>query len=163
MSDAVVCYIGLGSNLNNPRQQILTARAELIKPAHIEEIGFSSLYQSPPMGPQDQPHYINAAIAIRALLSAEDLLAHMQHIERDHGRIRNQRWGARTLDLDLLLYGDQRIDLPGQLHVPHPGIAHRAFVLHPLAELNPELTIPGLGPVRPLLEHCPLAGLSRLD
>ncbi len=159
----VLCYIGLGSNLENPKSQLLSARAELSAYSDIVESGFSSLYQSPPMGPKNQPDFVNAVMAVGTELSSEQLLDRLQKLEREHGRVRRERWGARTLDLDLLLYGDFRIDLPGRLHVPHPGIAERAFVLFPLHELAPDLVIPGLGAVSALIQACPSAGLTRLD
>jgi 2-amino-4-hydroxy-6-hydroxymethyldihydropteridine diphosphokinase len=160
--DQVVAYIGLGSNLENPAGQINSAHAAIAGLKDVEELAFSSLYHSPPMGPQDQPDYINAVMAIATSLPAMDLLRSLQHIEHEHGRVRKgERWGARTLDLDLLIYGGQQIDLP-ELTVPHVGIAERAFVLYPLYEIASELLVPGKGHIADLIRSCPLNGLERL-
>ena len=159
----VIAYIGLGSNLENPEEQIRSARQSIAALAEVSEFAFSSLYRSPPMGPQDQPDYINAVMAVTTCLPALELLRRLQEIERLHGRERkNGRWGARTLDLDLLLYSDQKIDMP-DLIVPHIGIADRAFVLYPLFEIAPELVIPGKGALSKLIEQCPSTGLHRLS
>lgn len=157
----VLAYIGLGSNLQNPSEQIHNARLAINSLAHTKEQGFSSLYQSPPMGPQDQPDYINAVMAVETELSPLKLLRSLQSIENSSGRVRAERWGARTLDLDILLYGDQVIDVP-DLTVPHIGITERAFVLYPLHEIAPQLLIPSKGKLVDLLASCPLASLKRL-
>lgn len=161
-SATVIAYIGLGSNLQNPIEQIHAARAACKALAGIKELAFSSLYQSLPMGPQDQPDYVNAVMAVTTELSPLELLRSLQAIENSSGRIRAERWGARTLDLDILLYGDQVINLP-DLTVPHIGIAERAFVLYPLHEIAPQLLIPSKGKLVDLLANCPLAGLTRLS
>lgn len=154
--------IGLGSNLQNPIQQIASAKAAIISLSGVEEVAFSSLYQSPPMGPQDQPHYVNAVMAINTTLEPLVLLAHLQAIENSHGRVRqSQRWVARTLDLDILLYGEQQIALP-QLIVPHVGMTERAFVLYPLYEIMPDLIIPALGALADVVKRCPLNGLEKM-
>ena len=101
------------------------------------------------MGPADQPHYLNGVAALETTLPVRDLFGRMQAIESEHGRRRDRRWGARTLDLDLLAYGDLRLDDP-DLVLPHPGLAERAFVLVPLAEIAPDAVIPGLGLVQAL-------------
>lgn len=156
-------YIGLGSNLADPAKQIRSARQEIRRLDGVREFAFSSLYHSSPMGPQDQPDYINAAMSIKTSLTAIALLRRLQEIENEHGRIRTgQRWGARTLDLDLLIYGEQKIDQK-ELTVPHVGIAERSFVLYPLFEIAPELVIPGLGAVSALAAQCPREGLVKLD
>jgi len=161
--DGVIAYIGLGSNLAAPVEQIKSARVDLNALDDIQELAFSSLYASAPMGPQDQPDYINAVMAISTNLSPMDLLRCLQSIENRHGRVRNgERWGARTLDLDLLIYGDRQIDLP-DLSVPHVGLAERSFVLYPLYEIAPDLLVPGKGSLADLKANCPLAGLKRLD
>jgi 2-amino-4-hydroxy-6-hydroxymethyldihydropteridine diphosphokinase len=157
----VLVYIGLGSNLQNPSEQIHSARAAIAAVTGIEEQGFSSLYHSAPMGPQDQPDYVNAVMAVTTELSPLELLRALQAIENSHGRVRAERWGARTLDLDILLYGEQVIELP-DLTVPHIGMTERAFVLYPLYEIAPHTIIPNKGRLVDLLEHCPLAGLTRL-
>jgi 2-amino-4-hydroxy-6-hydroxymethyldihydropteridine diphosphokinase len=159
----LTAYIGLGSNLDSPVAQIKSARLAINTLGNVKELAFSSLYASTPMGPQDQPDYVNAVMAVATSLSPLDLLHALQAIELEHGRVRGvQRWGARTLDLDLLLYGDQQIDTP-ELTVPHKGIAERAFVLYPLSERDSDLTIPGKGKLSDLLTHCPIAGLRRLN
>jgi 2-amino-4-hydroxy-6-hydroxymethyldihydropteridine diphosphokinase len=159
----LTAYIGLGSNLDSPVAQIKSARLAINTLDNVKELAFSSLYASTPMGPQDQPDYVNAVMAVATSLSPLDLLHALQAIELEHGRVRGvQRWGARTLDLDLLLYGDQQIDTP-ELTVPHKGIAERAFVLYPLSERDSDLTIPGKGKLSDLLTHCPIAGLRRLN
>ena len=157
--------IGLGSNLDNPVEQINSARQALATVDSINEIAFSSLYRSAPMGPQDQPDYVNAVLAITTSLSAHQLLAELQNIEQQQGRQRNgERWGARTLDLDLLLFDDQQINT-AELIVPHVGLSERAFVLYPLAEIvdpNKQL-IPGIGLLATVLKQCPKNGLERIE
>lgn len=136
------CYIGLGSNLGDSVRTLQSALAMLAKHPAITLSNTSSFYQSKPHGPADQPDYINAVAEISTTLQAEELLDVLQHIEQQHKRERNgQRWGPRTLDLDLLLYGDERIHTP-RLTVPHPRIGERDFVLYPLAELNSALIFP---------------------
>ncbi|MDQ7090563.1 MAG: 2-amino-4-hydroxy-6-hydroxymethyldihydropteridine diphosphokinase [Methylococcales bacterium] len=161
MNQSVIAYIGLGSNLSNPIAQINSAREFIKTTANLTEIAFSSLYCSPPMGPENQPNYVNAVMAISTALPPIDLLRYLQKIESDHGRIRVQRWGARTLDLDLLLYGDQQINIP-DLIVPHIGLSERAFVLYPLHEIASDLEIPFFGSVKDLVAACSLNGLEKL-
>jgi 2-amino-4-hydroxy-6-hydroxymethyldihydropteridine diphosphokinase len=159
----VTAYVGLGSNLGNPLEQIKSARKALANTDGLKELAFSSVYQSIPMGPKDQPDYINAVMSVLTSLSAHELLASLQAIENAHGRVRKgERWGARTLDLDLLLYGDQQIQTE-TLTVPHPGLAERAFVLYPLYELSQQLVIPSVGNIDTLLAKCPFKGLKRLN
>ncbi len=162
LGNFTVAYIGLGSNLNLPIKQILSARQDIVNLDGVEEIAFSSLYSSAPMGPQDQPDYINAAMAIKTILPPLDLLHALQKIELAHGRIRERRWGARTLDLDLLIYGDQQMNTP-ELTVPHPGVTERAFVLCPLYDCNPELVIPGKGLISEWVKQCFTANLNRIN
>lgn len=154
-------YLGLGSNLDSPIENLRSARATIANEPHIEEIAFSSFYQSPPMAGMNQPDYINAVMAVETDLSALELLATMQKIENQHGRIRSQRWGARTLDIDILLFGEEIVDLP-DLKIPHYGMAERAFVLQPLFEIASDLEIPILGKLTELVAHCPLNDLERL-
>lgn len=155
-------YIGLGSNLDDPAQQLLSASREITALPAVNLIALSPLYAGPPLGPQDQPDYVNAVMHVTTSMPAIELLHTLQQIENHHGRVRLQHWGARTLDLDILLYGDQRIE-DSELTVPHPEISNRAFVLYPLADIaGHELAIPGLGGLGPLLAACPLAGLRRL-
>lgn len=161
-ADPVQAWVGLGSNLEQPLQQVRSALDELAGIPDTRLLAASSLYRSAPLGPADQPSYINAVACLETQLTAAALLDALQTIETAHGRVRTgARWGPRTLDLDILLYGDQRIDTP-RLRVPHPGLAERNFVLYPLAEIVPDLDIPGLGPLRELLARCPQSGLERL-
>ncbi len=158
----MIAYLGLGSNLETPIEQLRAARLAIANVNGISEIAFSSLYCSPPMGSQVQPDYVNAVMAIETDLLPLELLTTMQHVENEHGRVRNERWGARTLDIDILLLGDKVLDLP-DLIVPHYGMAERAFVLYPLAEISPDLDIPKYGKLADLVACCPLDGLERLS
>ncbi|PVZ72627.1 2-amino-4-hydroxy-6-hydroxymethyldihydropteridine diphosphokinase [Pelagibaculum spongiae] len=152
-------WIGLGSNLEQPKQQLLKAQAELEK---LGVVTISRLYSSSPMGPQDQPDYVNAVAMLKTELAPIALLDALQAIENEHGRVRNRRWGERTLDLDLLIYDQQQINHP-RLTVPHPGIAERDFVLKPLHELAPELKLPDGRPIEQLLENCSDHSLRLID
>jgi len=158
----VLAYIGLGSNLDNPESQLKTAIEALTGLPQTRLQARSSLYRSAPMGPQDQPDYLNAVVQLSTGLEPEALLDKLQGIEQAQGRVRAQHWGPRTLDLDILLYGEDVVATE-RLKIPHPGIAERSFVLYPLAEINGQLEIPGLGGVGSLMEQCPDAGLSRLS
>jgi 2-amino-4-hydroxy-6-hydroxymethyldihydropteridine diphosphokinase len=162
MTAVVTAYIGLGSNLDDPESQVRRACAELAQIADSRLVAVSPLYRSEPLGPPGQPDYINAVARLATTLSPERLLDALQAIEQAHGRVRKERWGARTLDLDVLLYGEQVID-SARLTVPHPHMSGRAFVLYPLADIAPELVVPGLGPLVGLLAACPAEGLERLD
>jgi 2-amino-4-hydroxy-6-hydroxymethyldihydropteridine diphosphokinase len=147
-------YIGLGANLDDPRQQIERALSELNALDETWLVAVSPRYRTAPVGPADQPDFINAVARLETRLSPPALLAALQQIERRHGRIRGGRhWGPRPLDLDILLIGAQVLNVPG-LRVPHPRMHERAFVLVPLADIAPmELMIPGHGPLRLLLER----------
>ena len=134
-------YIGLGSNLNNPTAQLEQAVEELQALPKSQLNKVSSFYQSKPVGPQDQDDFINAVVEIETSLSPTELFTHLQAIEVAHGRKRRLRWGPRTLDLDILLYGTQTIDTP-TLQIPHPEMTNRAFVLVPLMEIAPGLSLP---------------------
>lgn len=149
---SVPVYIGLGANLGDPRRQVEQALVQLRALPQSALAAVSSLYQTVPVGPADQPDFINAVARLDTQLEPLALLAALQRIERQHGRIRNgQRWGPRTLDLDILLIGEQLLTLP-QLCVPHPQMHCRAFVLGPLAEIAPpRLNIPGQGRLDDLL------------
>ncbi len=149
----ITAYIGLGSNLDHPAEQLLRALDELDCIPESWLGRHSSLYASPPMGPPDQPDYVNAVAELHTALPALALLDALQSIENAHHRVRGERWGPRTLDLDLLLYGQEVIDLE-RLKVPHPGIARRPFVLQPLAEIDRDLQVPGMGRVQDLLNAC---------
>ena len=157
------CYIALGSNLDDPLSQVRQAMTELQELAESRLISVSSLYRSKPMGPAEQPDYINAVAAIDTGLSPHALLDALQAIEQAHGRVRKgERWGPRTLDLDVLLYGEQVID-DQRLIIPHPGIAERAFVLYPLSEITSEdFNIPGHGPLQALLTRVAIDRPERL-
>ena len=145
--DAQTAYIGLGSNLDDPVAQIQRAFDLLRDLPRTRLTGRSSLYESAPFGPVEQPNFINAVASIATELNPADLLAQLQNIQRNQGRTAGGvRWGPRILDLDLLLYGDAVIETT-DLTVPHPGIAMRNFVLLPLRELSPDLVIPNLGRV----------------
>lgn len=155
-------YIGLGSNLAEPRQQLEAALAALGRLPHCRLLAASSLYASDPLGPPDQPRYVNAVAALDCALSPLALLDALQAIEREQGRERKaERWGPRTLDLDILLFDDLQLD-EERLTVPHYHMHARAFVLYPLAEIAPELTLPDGRPLQALLDACPFQGLERL-
>ncbi len=158
----LTAYIGLGSNLADPQAQLQRAFVELAGLPQSRLRAQSSLYRSAPMGPQDQPDYVNAVAALETALSPLALLAELQALEHAHQRVRGEYWGPRTLDLDLLLYADQRIDLP-TLSVPHPGLYERNFVLYPLAEIAPGLDIPGFGALGELLARCERGSLAVIN
>ncbi len=156
-------YIGLGSNLDQPAEKIKQAQLTLSEQAQIKVLKTSNLYTSPPMGPSDQPDYVNAVMSFQTDLSPHELLKLLQSIENNFGRDRDVvRWGARTLDLDILLYGEQQISHP-DLKIPHIGLSKRAFVLYPLQEIAPaDLIIPGKGDLQQLISQCPLEGLEKI-
>ena len=140
-------YVGLGSNLQGPVKQLERTFEELNAIPVTRLIKQSSLYRSEPFGGVEQPDFVNAVAALLTQLSAQDILRELQRIENERGRERGDvRWGPRILDLDLLVYSDQIID-ELDLSVPHPGISERNFVLLPLGEIAPKLTIPGLGQI----------------
>ena len=144
-------YIGLGSNVGDREQTIRDAVARLDAQDEIELVRISSLRETDPVGYTDQPRFVNGVAALETDLPPRGLLERMLRIERDLGRTRDgPRFGPRTIDLDLLLYGDAEVDEPG-LQIPHPRMTERSFVLEPLAELDPALEVPGRGPVRALL------------
>lgn len=134
-------YIGLGSNLDDPRAQVTRAIEELNALALSRRIGISRCYVSPPMGPQDQPDFINAVVALDTRLSPLALLDQLQALEQRHRRVRKRHWGPRSLDLDLLLYGNTTMRTP-RLTLPHPHMLERGFVMLPLAELAGEVCLP---------------------
>lgn len=158
----ITAYIGLGSNLAEPLQQVEQAASELAALPHCQLLALSPRYGSAPMGPSDQPDYVNAVAAVATSLSPLDLLDALQQLEQDHGRQRLVRWGARTLDLDLLLYGDQVIAEP-RLQVPHCGLGERAFVLVPLLDIAPELRLPDGRPLASLVANHHHQQLRRLS
>jgi len=157
-------YIGLGSNLDEPKRQLAMAVTALKQLPQSEFQRLSSIYLTKPMGPADQSDYYNAVAEITTRLTPQDLLAELQSIESSQGRKRDgRRWHERTLDLDMLLYGDELIDTDN-LVVPHPGMHERAFVLFPLQELEDNIDIPGKGNINKLIQKN-LAGevLQTLD
>lgn len=157
-----LAYIGLGSNLEHPQAQVERALCELDAIADTRLIKQSALFQSAPVGPQDQPDYINAAALLDTTLEPEALLDALQAIEYDHGRERIVHWGARTLDLDILLYDQQQI-INERLTVPHNFLHERAFVLGPLLDIDSGLTLPDGRSVASLWQECDKTGLSRLE
>ncbi len=155
-------YIGIGSNLDDPVAQVKEAIEELeVLPDTIMEAR-SSLYSSKPMGPQDQPDYVNAVVALDTLLSPSDLLQRLQRIEEFQGREPGgEQWGPRIVDLDLLMYGKKVIDTD-ELKVPHPGMHERDFVIIPLAEIAGNISIPGHGLVTTLINTVENHSLKKL-
>ena len=143
-------YIGLGSNLGDREQAIRSALAAIAELPDTELVRVSSLYDTEPVGEVDQPNFLNAAVMVDTELDARTLLWNLMLVERRLGRVRTQHWGPRTIDLDLLLYGDEIIE-DEDLRVPHPEIIRRSFVLVPLVELEPRLVHPGTG--EPLVAH----------
>lgn len=154
-------FIALGANLGNPLQQLDTASSTLGEHPDITRIAMSKVYQSVPHGDTNQPDFFNAVLAIRTTLSARELLAVMHDIEHRQGRERKQRWGARTLDLDLILYGHDRINSK-VLTLPHPRAHLREFVVKPLYDLDKSLIIPEQGGVADLLQALPLDNLTEI-
>ncbi|WP_068828221.1 2-amino-4-hydroxy-6-hydroxymethyldihydropteridine diphosphokinase [Pseudomonas sp. BMS12] len=156
-------YIGLGSNLAEPRQQLQAALNALAELPHSRLAATSSFYASDPLGPPDQPRYVNAVAALDTELAPLELLDALQRIELEQGRVRKaERWGPRTLDLDILLFGTRQL-AEERLTVPHYHMHARAFVLYPLAEIAPELQLPDGRALQQLLAACPYVGLERLS
>ena len=156
-------YIGLGSNLDDPRAQVLGAWERLGALPDSRAVLRSALYRSRPFGPVAQPDFVNAVAALLTRLQPEALLAVLQDLEATLGRQRDgPRWGPRRIDLDLLLLGSQRRTGP-QLVLPHAGIVERNFVLYPLADIAPDLEVPGLGPVAELKARLAPEGLWRIE
>lgn len=152
------CFIALGSNLGEPLIQLRQAWQQLQHLPHSRAVHCSSLYQNPAIGPGEQPDYLNAVAELQTDLPASELLAELQRIEAAQHRRRDQHWAARTLDLDILLYGHDVIATP-TLTVPHPRMLQRNFVLYPLHELAPDLTLPDGSSLRSHLDSCSSAGL----
>ncbi len=148
----MLAYIGLGSNLKGPKAQIKRALAALNDNNGTELMTASSLYESKPLLDIPGPNYINAVCKIETKLSAIDLLDLCQEIEESQQRVREVKWGSRTIDLDILLYGEQVISNK-RLTIPHPEAINRAFVLVPLFEIDPTVKIPLLGPIKTLLDR----------
>ncbi|MDN3717142.1 2-amino-4-hydroxy-6-hydroxymethyldihydropteridine diphosphokinase [Vibrio breoganii] len=156
-------YIAVGSNLGDPVAQAKQAIESLRDLPRSRVIQASSLYSSTPMGPQNQPDYINAVVKIETELQPLELLDNTQKIENEQGRVRKEeRWGPRTLDLDIILYGDETIDQP-RLVVPHYGMREREFVLYPLLEIEPNLILPDGSALSQLIESVDRNGLQVWD
>jgi 2-amino-4-hydroxy-6-hydroxymethyldihydropteridine diphosphokinase len=148
-----LAYIGIGSNLDEPRSQVARAFVELARLPHTRLLARSSLYRSAPVGYAAQPDFVNAVAALDTALAASELLRELQAIESRHARKRSFANAPRTLDLDLLLFGGASIDEP-HLQVPHPRMHERAFVLAPLVEIAPQALIPGRGSAAERLAAC---------
>lgn len=149
-----LAYIAIGSNLASPLEQVNAAITALGEIPHSQIVALSHVYRTPPLGPQDQPDYLNAAIALDTTLDADTLLDHTQRIELAQGRVRKaERWGPRTLDLDIMLFGDEVINTP-RLTVPHYDMHNRGFMLWPLFEIAPEVLFPDGTPLACVLTQC---------
>ena len=160
---AIEAYIGIGSNLDGPVDQVRRAVDTLATIDGVSVTAVSSLYRNPPMGPVDQPDYVNAVAGLSTMLTPRALLARLQALEQAQGRVRDKRhrWGPRVLDLDILTYDDRTIVEPG-LHIPHPGISERNFVLFPLFEIAPMISIPGLGLISELVRDRDSSTLEKI-
>ncbi|TDT44590.1 2-amino-4-hydroxy-6-hydroxymethyldihydropteridine diphosphokinase [Halospina denitrificans] len=154
-------WIGLGSNLDTPLQQLHLALEALNQIPDSWLLDASPVYQSRPVGPADQPDFLNMAAKLATDLEPLALLDELLAIEDTQGRVRNQVWGPRLIDLDLLIFGNQTLDEP-RLKVPHPELANRDFVLQPLLDMDPDLTLPDGTALSQLREQCPDNHLSRL-
>jgi len=159
----VPAYLGVGSNLEGPAEQVRAAVSELARLPATRLVQVSRLYRNPPLGGLPQPDYVNAVAAVLTTLEPTALLDHLQALERAHGRHRSagERWAPRVLDLDLLVFGERVLKSP-HITVPHPGIPSRNFVLFPLLEIAPELRVPGVGTVGNLARAVSPAGLAPL-
>ena len=157
----MLAYIGLGSNLDNPKAQLASAINALSECNDIDVMTLSSFYESKPLLDIPGPNYINAACKIETKLSALDLLEVCQQIEDNQHRVREVKWESRTIDLDILLYGEQIIS-NDRLNIPHPEMTNRAFVLVPLLEIEADLKIPLLGLVKGLVDRIDISDLIKL-
>ncbi len=155
-------YIGIGSNLEEPRSQVMRAWERLQHLPDTRAVRLSPLYRSRPFGPLAQPDFVNAVAGLLTRLDARALFGALKAIEAALGRQPGPRWGPRVIDLDLLVHGDERRAEP-DLILPHPGIVERNFVLYPLADIAPDLDVPGLGPVSELKARLAPEGLGRLE
>jgi 2-amino-4-hydroxy-6-hydroxymethyldihydropteridine diphosphokinase len=146
-------FVGLGANLGSREETIGRAVELLAQEPDIDVVAVSGLRETDPVGVLDQPRFLNGVVVLETELRPHALLDVLLRIERDLGRVRDgTRWGPRTIDLDLLVYGDEAVDEPG-LRVPHPRLHERRFALEPLAELDPDLVIPGSGKISDLLDR----------
>ena len=141
-AEVTTVYLGLGSNVGDRKRHLMRALERLAPQLQVEAI--SSLYETDPVGPQDQQDFYNAVCRASTRLTPNELLEHVKQIERDIGRLERERWGPREIDIDILLYGDQVVESP-ELHIPHPEMNDRAFVLVPLAELAADVHHPDGG------------------
>lgn len=158
----VKAYIGVGSNLNDPQRQVEVAIASLNKIPQSHVSCASSFYRSTPLGVKDQPEFINAVAEVETSLAPHALLAHLQRIEKEQGRVRDgTHWGPRIIDLDILLYGEQHVSTD-DLRIPHPEMMKREFVIYPLAEIVPSLILPDGAPVAACQVACPSRGIQRI-
>jgi len=157
----LLAYIGLGSNLKGPKEQIEKALRVLSEAKESTLLSVSSFYQSKPLLDMPGPNYLNVVCKIETDLSALDLLNYCQEIEDNQHRMREVKWGSRTIDLDILLYGDHVLSTK-RLTIPHPEMINRAFVLLPLFEIEPGLKLPLLGPLKSLLERIVLSDVEKL-
>jgi len=155
-------YLGLGSNINGPVQQLECAIRILGQQARCKILALSSFYSNPPMGPAQQPDYVNAVVCIDTDFSPGQLMDNLQAIEMQQGRKRGVRWGPRCLDIDILLYEQISLDSE-RLKIPHPGLCERNFVLYPLQEIAPDLNIPGKGHIIDLIKDCDYGELRKLQ
>jgi len=148
-----LAYIAIGSNLASPLEQVNAAVQALREIPQSKIVAVSSFYRTPPLGPQDQPDYLNAAVVLETALDAETLLDNTQRIELQQGRVRKaERWGPRTLDLDIMLFGHETISTE-RLTVPHYDMKNRGFMLWPLFEVAPDLIFPDGIPLRTILDN----------
>lgn len=154
-------FIALGSNLSEPVTQVLQAFDEIAQLPDTNLLKRSSLYKTAPVGRLDQPDFINAVAQIETTINPHNLLTALLDIEHQHKRVRTKINAPRTLDLDILLYGELQCQEPG-LTLPHPRISERAFVLMPLLEICPDCIIPGLGSAKDYLTHCTDQGIEKL-
>ena len=154
-------YIGIGSNMKDPMQQVSRALQTLAELSNCTLVSQSSMYSSDAVGPGQQDSYINAVAEINTDYSAAELLEQLQTIEAAHGRVRKERWEPRPLDLDILLYGNQIIST-STLSVPHPELSRRHFVLYPLAEIAPELALPDGRSMSQLIKECSIGELLKV-
>lgn len=154
-------FIGLGANVGDVLKAIPQAMKELSEIPRTRLLAKSSLYRTAPVGIENQPDFVNAVAKLCTGLSAKELLGQLHVMERRHGRVRREKNGPRTLDLDLLMY-DDLVSSDSSMIIPHPRMHERAFVLLPLSEIAPEIVIPGHGPIGELLSRLPIQGVTRL-
>lgn len=164
MADAIRAFVGMGGNIGDVANTLMEAIWALEALPQTSVRSQSDLYRSPPWGRTDQAEFINAVVELQTRLAPSILLDRLIEIEERFGRVRNadERWGPRTLDLDLLLYGDQTIQVPG-LCIPHPHLHERGFVLVPLAQIAPNLDVPGQGRVSDLLADIDASAITLID